>query len=71
MVLTRGPPIESSTTFKFNGQEYQLNAATLKKLSILGQGAHGLVQKMRHGPSTAVMAVKVKLTSLVGDLLEI
>lgn len=64
MVLSRGPPIESSTTFKHNGREYQLNAVTLEKLCVLGQGAHGFVQKMRHGPSSAVMAVKVKHTSL-------
>ena len=61
MLLFSGPPIESSTTFKYNDREYQLNAGVLEKLTVLGQGAHGFVQKMRHAPSTAVMAVKVKL----------
>jgi len=69
VVLSRGPPIEPSTTFKYNGSEYQLNAVTLEKLSVLGQGAHGHVQKMRHVPSAAVMAVKVQSTSLHDDLL--
>ena len=61
MVLSREPPIEPATTFVYNHHTYQLNAATLEKLCVLGRGAHGLVQKMRHGPSTAIMAVKVKL----------
>ena len=57
--LSRGPPIGSSTTFKYGGQEYILDASKLENLCILGQGAHGLVRKMRHGPSKAIMAVKV------------
>jgi len=61
VVLSSGPPIEPSTTFKHNGKEYQLNAQSLQKISVLGQGAHGFVQKMRHDRSAAVMAVKVKL----------
>ena len=56
-----GPPIEPSTTFKYDGQEYMLNASTLENLSVLGRGAHGFVQKMRHVPSGSLMAVKVKL----------
>ena len=59
MRLSRGPPVGPSTTFKYGGQEYTLNASTLEKLCILGKGAHGLVHKMRHVPSSAVMAVKV------------
>ena len=65
MVLSREPPIEPATTFMYNDHKYQLNAATLEKLCVLGRGAHGLVQKMRHVPSTAVMAVKVTFTFLL------
>lgn len=59
VVWSSSPPIEPSATFKYNGKEYQLNVDTLEKISDLGRGAHGHVQKMRHVPSDAVMAVKV------------
>ena len=64
-MLSSGPPIESSATFKYNGQEYELNVSTLARLSLLGQGAHGTVLKMQHTQSAAVMAVKVKLLRLM------
>jgi len=65
VVLSSGPPIPSSTKFTCNDQEYVLNAGTLEKLDVLGQGAHGIVQKMQNKPSGAVMAVKVTETYFV------
>jgi len=65
VVLSSGPPIDPSTKFTYDGQEYTLNVSTLRHLGLLGQGAHGTVLKMQHTQSAAVMAVKVKLLRLV------
>ena len=59
MCLSRGPPVGNFAIFKFGDQEHILDDSTLEKLCVLGLGAHGLVEKMRHTPSGAVMAVKV------------
>lgn len=53
------PPIPTSAQFVYNGQQYELNASTLEMQSYLGRGAFGTVQKMKHRPSGAVMAVKL------------
>ena len=65
VLLCRGPPIESSTTFKYGDVEYKLDTSTLAVVCAIGHGAHGYVQKMQHAPSQTVMAVKVQLRFVI------
>lgn len=47
-------------SLKINGLEYDTNIQDLEHLSELGNGTSGHVVKMRHKPSGALIAVKVK-----------
>lgn len=38
----------------------EVDAAQLVKLQVLGRGAYGVVEKMKHQPTGTIMAVKVR-----------
>lgn len=42
-----------------DGQLYQWEDSDMRNLCSLGHGTYGVVQKVHHRPSNAVMAVKV------------
>lgn len=42
-----------------DGKEVDVSADDLELLQELGRGAYGVVEKMRHRPSSTIMAVKV------------
>ena len=44
---------------EINGQLIDVDVCDLQMVEPLGKGVNGQVNKMRHGPSGAVMAVKV------------
>ncbi|MCL4140115.1 UNVERIFIED_CONTAM: hypothetical protein GTU68_064440, partial [Idotea baltica] len=54
------PPrdLDSRTTITLNGEEIEVRAKDLELLAVLGKGAYGIVEKMRHRPSNTIMAVK-------------
>lgn len=49
------------TGLKINGISYETNVNELEYLSELGNGTSGHVVKMRHKPSGAIIAVKVRI----------
>lgn len=51
--------LDRSTTITIGDRSFIVRADDLEKISDLGQGAYGFVEKMRHVPSDAIMAVKV------------
>lgn len=55
--------IDKSGMIKINGQVYKTALTDMQDLGELGSGTSGHVVKMRHKPSGAIIAVKVKLPS--------
>ncbi|XP_070580900.1 LOW QUALITY PROTEIN: dual specificity mitogen-activated protein kinase kinase 6-like [Ptychodera flava] len=51
-------PAENKTTLTIGGKEFMVKADDLVHISELGQGAYGYVEKVKHGPSGTLMAVK-------------
>ncbi|XP_071444624.1 dual specificity mitogen-activated protein kinase kinase 3 [Hetaerina americana] len=60
------PPrnLDKRTTITIGDQTVEVEADDLEKIGDLGRGAYGVVEKMRHIPSGAVMAVK-RITATV------
>ncbi|XP_065172320.1 dual specificity mitogen-activated protein kinase kinase 6-like [Atheta coriaria] len=54
------PPanLDTRTTITINSDKFVVDADELVKISDLGRGAYGIVEKMRHIPSGTIMAVK-------------
>ncbi|CAB0001949.1 unnamed protein product [Nesidiocoris tenuis] len=54
------PPknLDKRTTITINEVQFEVEADNLEKISVLGQGAYGIVEKMCHKPSGTIMAVK-------------
>lgn len=54
------PPrnLDSHATIKINDQEFEIEANDLQLIQNLGHGANGIVDKMMHRPSGAILAVK-------------
>lgn len=44
-------------------QNFEVKADDLERIAELGRGAYGVVDKMRHVPSSLIMAVKVSRRS--------
>lgn len=48
-----------------------MEADDLEKISDLGRGAYGVVEKMRHIPSGTIMAVKVRIFLLHSNIFNV
>ena len=55
------PPrdLDSKATLTIGDQAFNVDAQDLEPVVLLGRGAYGVVEKMRHRPSETMMAVKV------------
>ena len=55
------PPrnLDSKATIKINDKQFEIEASDLQLIQNLGRGAFGIVDKMMHRPSGAILAVKV------------
>jgi mitogen-activated protein kinase kinase 6 len=51
--------LDSHATIKINDQEFEIEANDLQLIQNLGHGANGIVDKMMHRTSGAILAVKV------------
>lgn len=60
----RTPPrnLDKRTTITIDEKTFVVEADDLETLCILGRGAYGIVDKMRHKQSGTIMAVKVLLS---------
>lgn len=56
--------LDSRTTITIDDKTFEVAADDLEKISDLGSGAYGIVEKMRHRQSNTVMAVK-RITATV------
>lgn len=56
--------LDSRTTITIEDQTFEVAADDLEKISDLGSGAYGIVEKMRHRQTSTVMAVK-RITATV------
>lgn len=56
--------MDSRTTITIDDQTFEVQADDLEKISDLGSGAYGIVEKMRHRQTNTVMAVK-RITATV------
>ncbi|ENN77747.1 hypothetical protein YQE_05817, partial [Dendroctonus ponderosae] len=56
--------LDSRTTITIGDKTFDVEADDLEKISDLGRGAYGVVEKMRHIPSGTIMAVK-RITATV------
>ncbi|KAF4520692.1 hypothetical protein B566_EDAN006368 [Ephemera danica] len=54
------PPrnLDQKTSVAIGDKKFEIDADCLERISELGRGAYGIVEKMRHVPSGTVMAVK-------------
>lgn len=57
----RTPPrnLDKRTTITIDDKTFVVEADDLETLCVLGRGAYGVVDKMRHKQSGTIMAVKV------------
>lgn len=57
----RTPPrnLDKRTTITIDEKTFVVEADDLETLCVLGRGAYGIVDKMRHKQSGTIMAVKV------------
>ena len=56
--------IDSRATITIGSESFDVEATDLESIEIMGRGAYGVVERMRHRPSDTVMAVKVDLQYL-------
>ncbi|KAG1703680.1 Dual specificity mitogen-activated protein kinase kinase 3 [Nymphon striatum] len=54
----RNVPRDSRTTITIGDHVFDVEADDLETLCVLGRGAYGVVEKVRHHPSNTIMAVK-------------
>lgn len=66
MFCFRTPPrnLDKRTTITIDEKTFVVEADDLETLCVLGRGAYGIVDKMRHKQSGTIMAVKVLLLKL-------
>jgi len=50
--------LDSRTEVNINGQTFDIAADDLESLSVLGRGAYGVVEKVRHRQTKTILAVK-------------
>ena len=51
--------MDSKTTITIEDEKFEVAADDLEVICLLGRGAYGVVEKMRHRPSDTILAVKV------------
>ena len=56
--------LDSSTTIRINGEAFEIEADDLESQCVLGRGAYGVVEKVKHKPTGTVLAVKVRVLLL-------
>lgn len=54
-----GRPLDKDTTIKIDGKNVNIDADDLESMCILGRGAYGVVEKVRHIKTGTILAVKV------------
>ncbi|XP_019880941.1 dual specificity mitogen-activated protein kinase kinase 6 [Aethina tumida] len=63
-IITPPANLDTRTTITIGDQTFDVEADDLERISDLGRGAYGIVEKMRHIPSGTIMAVK-RITATV------
>ena len=53
--------LDKRTNITIGERVFEVEADDLEPLGLLGQGAYGIVEKMRHRLTGTIMAVKVRL----------
>jgi mitogen-activated protein kinase kinase 3 len=51
--------LDSSTTITIDDQTFDIEADDLESICVLGRGAYGVVEKMKHIQTSTILAVKV------------
>lgn len=51
--------LDSRTTITIDDQTFDIEADDLESICVLGRGAYGVVEKMRHKQTETILAVKV------------
>ena len=54
-----GRPLDRDTTINIGGSNVKIDADDLESMCILGRGAYGVVEKVRHIKTGTILAVKV------------
>ena len=54
-----GRPLDKDTSIEIDGQNVHIDAEDLESVCILGRGAYGVVEKVRHIRTGTILAVKV------------
>ena len=54
-----GRSLDKDTTIKIDGKNVNIDADDLESMCILGRGAYGVVEKVRHIKTGTILAVKV------------
>lgn len=65
LFLYRAPPpiprdLDSRTTITIGEQTFDIDADDLESICVLGRGAYGVVEKMKHKQTDTILAVKVR-----------
>lgn len=62
IIIFRTPPrnLDRRTTITIGEKTFVVEADDLESLCVLGRGAYGVVDKMRHRQTDTIMAVKVR-----------
>ena len=55
------PPrdLDSKATIRIDEREFEVEANDLEHICVLGRGAYGVVEKVRHRHTKTILAVKV------------
>ena len=63
LLLQYRPPrdLDSKATIRIGDREFECEGNDLELISVLGRGAYGVVEKMRHRITDTILAVKVRL----------
>ena len=51
--------LSERTAITIGEETFEIDAGDLRSLGVLGRGAYGVVEKMRHKQSNTILAVKV------------
>ena len=59
--------LDSRTTITIDDQTFDIEADDLESLRVLGRGAYGVVEEMKHKQTGTILAVKVGLKKNTKD----
>ncbi len=57
--------LDSRTSITINEKTFSIEADDLESLCVLGRGAYGVVEKVKHKQTGTILAVKVRVLSYV------